>query len=410
MLDDGIKTQLSGYFERLEAPIELVATLDTSDGGSEMRAFLEALRGLSPKLTVREDSTLADVRRPSFSVGRIGEASRIRFAGVPMGHEFTSFILAVLQASGYPPKVDAATVEAVRALPGPLHFVTYVSLTCQNCPDVVQALNLMAALNPGITHVMVDGSLYQDEVNARQVMAVPSVFANEALFGQGRMTLDEIVAKLDSGAEARAAATLAEKAPYDVLVVGGGPAGASAAIYAARKGIRTGIVSERFGGQVGDTLGIENFISIEYTEGPKLVAALESHVRSYGVDVVDLQRATATHPRRRGRPARADAGQWRRAARPERHPGPRRPLARDEGARRDRVPHQGRGVLSPLRRPPVQGQTRGGRRRWQLRRRGGHRPRRGRRPRHAARVRLEAARGRRAAEQTPQPEQRRGSA
>ena len=296
MLDDGIKTQLSGYFERLEAPIELVATLDTSDGGSEMRAFLEALRGLSPKLTVREDSTLADVRRPSFSVGRTGEASRIRFAGVPMGHEFTSFILAVLQASGYPPKVEAATVEAVRALPGPLHFVTYVSLTCQNCPDVVQALNLMAALNPGITHVMVDGSLYQDEVNARQVMAVPSVFANEALFGQGRMTLDEIVAKLDSGAEARAAATLAEKAPYDVLVVGGGPAGASAAIYAARKGIRTGIVSERFGGQVGDTLGIENFISIEYTEGPKLVAALESHVRSYGVDVVDLQRATRLTP------------------------------------------------------------------------------------------------------------------
>jgi alkyl hydroperoxide reductase subunit F len=236
------------------------------------------------------------VRRPSFGLARRGEAPRVWFAGVPMGHEFTSLILALLQVSGYPPKVEAALVEAARGLPGPLHFVTYASLTCQNCPDVVQALNLIAAVNPGVTHVMVDGALYQDEVNARQIMAVPTVYLNDAPFAQGRMTLEEIVQKLDAGAEARVAAKLSEKPPYDVLVVGGGPAGASAAIYAARKGIRTGLVAERFGGQVGDTLAIENFISVEYTEGPKMVAALESHVRSYGVDVIDLQRVTRLTP------------------------------------------------------------------------------------------------------------------
>ncbi len=297
MLDDAIKAQVKTYMERLEGPIELVAALDDSAGASEMRALLADLDGLSPKLTLRPEATLpADLRRPSFGIARRGEAPRVWFAGVPMGHEFTSLILALLQVSGYPPKVDAALVDAARNLSGPLHFVTYASLTCQNCPDVVQALNLIAAVNPGVTHVMVDGALYQSEVERRQIMAVPNVYLNDAPFAQGRMTLEEVIQKLDTGAEARAAAKLAGKAPYDVLVVGGGPAGASAAIYAARKGIRTGLIAERFGGQVGDTLGIENFISVEYTEGPKLVAALESHVRSYGVDVVDLQRATRLVP------------------------------------------------------------------------------------------------------------------
>ena len=296
MLDDGLKAQLSQYFQRLEAPIALVAALDASPASAEVRALLADLAALSPKISVTEAPADASVRRPSFSVGRAGDRARVVFAGVPMGHEFTSLVLALLQASGYPPKIDAATAQAIRGLAGPLRFETYVSLSCHNCPDVVQALNVLAALNPAIEHVMIDGALFPDEVAARKIMAVPSVFLDGEPFAQGRMALDEILAKVDTGATARAAASLDALAPYDVLVVGGGPAGAAAAIYAARKGIRTGLVAERFGGQVGDTLGIENFISVPYTEGPKLVASLEQHVRSYGVEVTTLQRAEALLP------------------------------------------------------------------------------------------------------------------
>jgi alkyl hydroperoxide reductase subunit F len=213
-----------------------------------------------------------------------------------MGHEFTSLVLALLQVGGHPPKADAALLEQVRGLAGPLNFETYISLSCQNCPDVVQALNLMATVNPNVRHTMIDGALFQAEVADRQILSVPTVLLNGQPFAQGRMSLDEIVAKLDSGATARAAADIATKAPFDVLVVGGGPAGAAAAIYAARKGIRTGVAAERFGGQVLDTLGIENFISVQATEGPKLAAALEEHVRSYAVDIMNLQRAQALTP------------------------------------------------------------------------------------------------------------------
>ncbi|MBT9554676.1 MAG: alkyl hydroperoxide reductase subunit F [Myxococcales bacterium] len=300
MLDAAIKTQLATYLQRLDAPIELVAAHDGSSASGEVRALLNDIASLSPKVTVRDATEAQDgvsgLRRPSFSVGRLGETPRIRFAGVPLGHEFTSLVLALLQSSGYPPKIDVAVVEAIRALPEPLRFETFVSLSCHNCPDVVQALNVMAALNPNVTHVMIDGALFQDEVTSRQIMGVPAVYLNGELFGQGRMTLEEIMAKVDQGAVARTAAKLEEKAPYDVLVIGGGPAGASAAIYAARKGIRTGLVAERFGGQVGDTLGIENLVSVPYTEGPKLVAAMEQHVLSYGVDVTALQRVEALIP------------------------------------------------------------------------------------------------------------------
>jgi alkyl hydroperoxide reductase subunit F len=177
-----------------------------------------------------------------------------------------------------------------------MRFETYISLTCHNCPDVVQALNLLAVLNPGIEHVMIDGALFQAEVEERRVMAVPTTYLNGEEFGSGRMTVEEILAKVDTGAAARDAAKLDARAPYDVLVIGGGPAGASAAIYAARKGIRTGLVAERFGGQVMDTLGIENFISVKATEGPKLVQGLEEHVKDYAVDVMSLQRAAGLVP------------------------------------------------------------------------------------------------------------------
>ena len=294
MLDESIQTQLRGYLERLEAPIELVASLDESDASREMRGLVADLGGLSPRLTVRLDGT--EHRRPSFSVSRVGETPRIHFAGLPMGHEFTSLILALLQTSGYPPKVDAATLEAARGLPGAHRFETYISLTCQNCPEVVQALNMMAALNPGVTHVMIDGALFQGEIEARQIMAVPTIFRNDERFGQGRMSVEEILAKLDTGTAERASGELSKRAPFEVLIVGGGPAGVAAAIYAARKGIRTGIVAERLGGQVLDTLAIENLISVEYTEGPKLAAGLEQQVRAHGVELITLQRAETLEP------------------------------------------------------------------------------------------------------------------
>jgi alkyl hydroperoxide reductase subunit F len=290
MLDAAIKTQLAAYLEKLQQPIELVATLDDSDAARQIGALLADIAALSHKVSVRTDGI--DARRPSFSIGKPGEAHRIRFAGLPMGHEFTSLVLALLQAGGHPPKVDADVIEQIKRIDGKLHFETFISLSCHNCPDVVQALNLMAVLNPNVESVMIDGALFQQEVEARGIMAVPMVFMNGEHFGQGRMTVEEIVAKVSHGD----APPLGEKDPFDVLVVGGGPAGAAAAIYAARKGIRTGVLAERFGGQVLDTLSIENLISVPHTEGPKLAAALEQHVKEYEVDIMKLQRAEALVP------------------------------------------------------------------------------------------------------------------
>ncbi len=291
MLEANIKTQLQSHFEKLREPIELVATLDEGAKSRELRELLDELAGLSDKVTVRYDGS--HERVPAFDIRRAGTDIAVTFAGIPMGHEFTSLVIALLQVGGHPPKVSDDVIEQIRSLEGEYSFETYVSLSCQNCPDVVQALNLMSVLNPRIRHVAIDGALFPEEVEQRQVMAVPSVFLNGEAFDQGRTTVEQILRKLDSGASEREAATLNEREPYDVLIVGGGPAGAAAAIYAARKGIRTGLVAERFGGQVMDTLGIENFVSVEYTEGPKLVAAMESHVRSYDVDVIDQQTATA---------------------------------------------------------------------------------------------------------------------
>jgi len=301
MLDQNLKTQLQAYLGRLTSPVELVASLaattDSADDGvksAETQPLLADIASLTSLVTVRVHGTAE--RRPSFTVGAPGQAARITFAGLPMGHEFTSLVLALLQTGGYPPKVSAETIEQVRALDADLEFETYISLSCHNCPDVVQALNLMAVLNPRVRSTMIDGALFQAEVTERKVMAVPTVLLNGQPFGQGRMTLEEILAKVDTGATDRDAAKLNERAPYDMLVVGGGPAGAAAAIYAARKGIRTGVVAERFGGQVLDTLGIENLISVPETEGPKLARALENHVGAYDVDVMNLQRAASIEP------------------------------------------------------------------------------------------------------------------
>ena len=296
MLDDSITAQLAAYLEKVTLPVELVASLDGTDAGTEMLAFLEEVAALSPLVTARGDGH-AD-RRPSFAIVRTGTDIEVTFAGIPMGHEFSSFVLAMLQVGGHPSTASPELIDQVRALEGHYEFTTYYSITCQNCPDVVQALNLMSVLNPRIHHVAVDGALFQAEVEAKQVLAVPTVYLNGEVFGQGRMSIEEIVAKLDSGASARDAERLNAAEPYDVLVVGGGPAGATAAIYAARKGIRTGMAVERFGGQVLDTMGIENFASISYTEGPKLAASLEQHVADYDVDVMRMQRAVSLTPAR----------------------------------------------------------------------------------------------------------------
>ncbi|GGD43441.1 alkyl hydroperoxide reductase subunit F [Pseudoxanthomonas indica] len=295
MLDASLKTQLQAYLEKVIRPIEITASLDDSDSSQEMRSLLADLAALSPQIRVTESRDDAH-RKPSFALGSPGQDIHLRFAGVPMGHEFTSLVLALLQVGGHPSKLGQDVIEQIRDLDGDYKFETYFSLTCQSCPDVVQALNLMSVLNPRIQHVAIDGALFQQEVEAREVLSVPYIFLNGEVFGAGRMGVPEILAKLDTNSAAREAAKIARKEAFDVLVIGGGPAGAAAAVYAARKGIRTGVAAERFGGQVLDTLAIENFISVPYTEGPKLAAALEQHVKDYSVDVMNLQRAEKLVP------------------------------------------------------------------------------------------------------------------
>ncbi|MBX6688901.1 alkyl hydroperoxide reductase subunit F [Pseudomonas sp. USTB-Z] len=298
MLDATLKSQLKTYLERVTQPIEIVASLDDGAKSRELHDLLVEIASLSNLITFSADGT--DARRPSFSLNRPGADISLRFAGIPMGHEFTSLVLALLQVGGHPSKASAEVIEQIQALEGEFNFETYFSLSCQNCPDVVQALNLMAVLNPNVRHVAIDGALFQDEVESRKIMAVPSIYLNGEVFGQGRMGLEEIIGKIDTNAGARQAEKINAKEAFDVLVVGGGPAGAAAAIYAARKGIRTGVAAERFGGQVLDTLAIENFISVQETEGPKLATALEEHVKQYDVDIMNLQRGDALIPAAEG--------------------------------------------------------------------------------------------------------------
>jgi alkyl hydroperoxide reductase subunit F len=302
MLDAALKGQLNAYLANLRQPIELVASLADDAASAQMQALLEDVAGASDKVSLNLAG--ADARRPAFAIARAAgdcaHDAHVRFAGLPLGHEFTSLVLALLHVGGHPPKVEAEILDRVRALDGDYRFETWFSQSCQNCPDVVQALNTMAALNPRIHHIAIDGAVFREEAQARQIMAVPSVLLNGEPFGQGRMTLEQILGRLDVGAGAREATKIEAKDPFDVLVVGGGPAGAAAAIYAARKGIRTGVAAERFGGQVLDTMAIENFISVSHTEGPKLVSGLEQHVRDYEVDVMNLQTAVGLSVRRDG--------------------------------------------------------------------------------------------------------------
>ena len=284
-LDPEIKSQLEQYLQLMEGEVHIKLSVGTDQVSQDMTGLLEEIAAMSSNIKVEK----AELNRtPSFSINRPGEDTGIVFAGIPLGHEFTSLVLALLQVSGRAPKIDQKVVDQIKNIKGDYRFETYASLSCHNCPDVVQALNVMSLLNPNITHTMIDGAVYKEEVDAKQIMAVPTVHLNGQSFGSGRMTIEEILVKLGSGPDA---SEFDNKEPFDVLIVGGGPAGASAAIYSARKGIRTGIVADRFGGQVLDTVGIENLITVDYTEGPKLAATLEEHVKQYDVDIMNLQRA-----------------------------------------------------------------------------------------------------------------------
>ncbi|MDO6564925.1 alkyl hydroperoxide reductase subunit F [Amphritea sp. 1_MG-2023] len=289
MLDSNMKQQLGTYLQKIDNPIELTVSINETPKSKELEQLAREITDISEQitLTIKTDDS---GRVPRMSVGPQGETARVTFAGVPMGHEFTSLVLALLQAGGYPSKEKAALQEQAKSLSKPLNFEVYISLSCHNCPDVVQAINLLAVLNPNINATMIDGGVFPKEVEELGIMAVPTLMLNGQPFGNGRMTLEEIINKVDDSATEKQAAVFADKAPFDVLVVGGGPAGASAAIYSARKGIRTGIVADRFGGQVMDTMAIENFISVKATDGPRLVAGLEEHVKEYDIDVMTTQR------------------------------------------------------------------------------------------------------------------------
>lgn len=287
LLDANLKAQLQQYLALLEGEIVIKVSVSDDKVSNDMLDLVTELENMSPLITVQH--ALLE-RTPSFSINKVGEETGVTFAGLPLGHEFTSLVLALLQVSGRAPKVDESVIKRIQAIKKPMKFETYVSLTCHNCPDVVQALNIMSVLNPNISNTMVEGGTFQDEIKERDIMAVPTVYMNGENFSGGRMELEDILNKLG---EASDGSEFGDVEPFDVLVVGGGPAGASAAIYSARKGIRTGIVAERFGGQVNDTLAIENIIGTRATEGPQFVSSLEAHVADYNVDIMKSQRVTS---------------------------------------------------------------------------------------------------------------------
>jgi alkyl hydroperoxide reductase subunit F len=291
MLEANMKQQLGAYLDNLRNPISLLVAVDGSPKSNELEELAREIAELNDKISVSTTEEKINGRAPVMAIAKEDNAPRVFFAGIPLGHEFTSLVLALLQAGSHPSKEDQALQDQAKALTKELNFEVYVSLSCHNCPDVVQSINLMAALNPNITATMIDGGVFQEEVTSKDIMAVPALYLNGEPLANGKQTLADIINLVDDDADEKAAAALKDVDPFDVLVVGGGPAGASAAIYAARKGIRTGVVADRFGGQVADTVGIENFISVPYTEGPKLVAHLEEHVKEYDVDVMKAQKA-----------------------------------------------------------------------------------------------------------------------
>ncbi len=286
-LTPDIKNQIKQYLDLLESDIVFQVNLGDDQNSKNVKEFLEEIANMSSKITIEEKSL---TRQPSFKIAQLDKESGVEFAGIPLGHEFTSFVLALLQVSGRPPKIEQELANQIKAIDKELHFETYVSLSCHNCPDVVQAFNIMSVLNPKISHTMIEGGMFQDEVKERGIMAVPTVYLDNQVFSSGRTTVEQLLEKITGPASAD---NFSEKGVYDVLVIGGGPAGNSSAIYAARKGLKTGLLAETFGGQVMETVGIENMIGTVYTEGPKLMAQIEEHTKSYNVDIIKVQLATS---------------------------------------------------------------------------------------------------------------------
>lgn len=288
MIDSALRTQLSGIFARLDAEYTFdIRVAPQHESRSELLELLDDLAGCSEKISYR----IADGHALQFSILKNGKETGITFRAVPNGHEFTSLLLAILNHDGkgknFP---DEAICNRVRALKGPIHLTTYVSLTCTNCPDVVQALNAMTTLNNQITHEAVDGAIYPSEVAERKVLGVPSVFAGDKLIHVGRADFGELLEELEAeyGVDENTAEVTVRT--YDVIVVGGGPAGAAAAIYSARKGLSVAVLAERIGGQVKETLGIENLISIPSTTGPQLADDLRRHMNEYPIDLLEHRR------------------------------------------------------------------------------------------------------------------------
>ncbi|WP_251844373.1 alkyl hydroperoxide reductase subunit F [Enterococcus durans] len=287
MLDKETKQNLAHYLEMLESPVIFSTSTDDSNDSRKLLEFLNEIAQMTEKVTIEEKKLS---RTPSFEINPLNGTSGIAFAGIPLGHEFSSFLLALLQVSGRPPKITDSLTQQIKQIQQDLYFETYVSLTCHNCPDVVQALNILSVLNPTIHHTMIEGGMYQNEITEKQVLAVPTVYLNGQEFASGRMTLEQIIEQITGP---QTVTPSSESTPYDVLVIGGGPAASSAAIYAARKGIRTGLVADSLGGQVIETLGIENMIGTPYTEGPQLMKQVEEHLRSYPVDIMTNQLVTS---------------------------------------------------------------------------------------------------------------------
>ena len=296
MLDQSILQQVREIFKNLDAHYTFRVIADSHRNETEeMRQFLNDFASCSDHLTCEFNQTFQD-NSLEFTLLKDGKETGITFRGIPNGHEFTSLLLAVLNADGKGKNLpDEMICQRIKSLKGAIRLQTYVSMTCTNCPDIVQALNIMALQNPNLTHEMVDGALFQDEVNRLNIQAVPAVYADGEMLHMGRGSLGELLQKLEErfGSEPNE-----ENRPihreFDVLVIGGGPAGASAAIYSARKGLHVGVVAGRIGGQVKETVGIENLISVPQTTGAQLANDLRSHMNHYPIELFEERSIEST--------------------------------------------------------------------------------------------------------------------